>query len=153
MSFIIRRATDGDAAAIADLFLAARAEMTYLPRLHEDEETRAFIAGMVKHDAVLVAERDGRIAGFAALAHDGERGWLHHLYVDPLQHNAGAGSALLAQAKEDLPGGFSLWTFQANLGARRFYERHGLTAARLTDGAENEEKLPDILFEWRPEAH
>ncbi|MCF8469656.1 MAG: hypothetical protein K9G30_02600 [Parvibaculum sp.] len=47
-----------------------------------------------------------------------------------------------------MPQGFSLWTFQANLGARRFYERHGLNEARRTGGTENEEKLPDILYEW-----
>ncbi len=65
-------------------------------------------------------------------------------------HNAGAGSLLLAKAKAELPRGFSLWTFQANLGARRFYERHGLAEARRTNGAANEEGLPDILYEWRP---
>jgi hypothetical protein len=65
-------------------------------------------------------------------------------------HNAGAGSLLLAKAKAELPQGFSLWTFQANLGARRFYERHGLTETRRTRGADNEECLPDILYEWRP---
>jgi hypothetical protein len=64
-------------------------------------------------------------------------------------HNAGAGSLLLAKAKQVRPQGFSLWTFQANLGARRFYERHGLSEARRTDGAQNEENLPDILYEWR----
>lgn len=67
----------------------------------------------------------------------------------PPAHNAGAGSLLLAKAKAEPPRGFSLWTFQANLGARRFYERHGLTETRRTDGG-NEENLPGILYEWRP---
>jgi hypothetical protein len=48
-----------------------------------------------------------------------------------------------------MPQGFSLWTFQANLGARRFYERHGCRQVRRTDG-DNEENLPDILYEYRP---
>lgn len=45
-------------------------------------------------------------------------------------HNAGAGTLLLAKAKEEMPQGFSLWTFQANLGARRFYKRHGCREIR-----------------------
>ena len=49
-----------------------------------------------------------------------------------------------------MPGGFRLWVFQANAGARRFYERHGLRVVRLTDGAANEEKTPDALYEWLP---
>lgn len=141
----IRRARHDDWPELAAIFLAARATMTYLPALHTDDETRAFIKSVVETQDVRVAEAQGRPIGFAAL----EPGWLHHLYVAPPSHNAGAGSFLLAKAKAELPQGFSLWTFQANLGARRFYERHGLTEARRTDG-ENEENLPDILYEWRP---
>lgn len=143
----IQRASEDDWQEIAETFLAARRTMTYLNAgLHSDAETRLFIRRMVKRSEVWVAARDGEILGFAAL----EPGWLHHLYVRPSAHNAGAGSLLLAKAKEEMPRGFSLWTFQANLGARRFYERHGLTETRRTRGTDNEEGLPDILYEWRP---
>lgn len=57
--------------------------------------------------------------------------------------------ALLECVKTQRPRGFSLWTFQANAGARRFYERHGLMLAKLGDGSDNEEKLPDALHVWR----
>lgn len=144
----IRRAHDDDWPELAVIFLAARTSMTYVPKLHSDDETRSFIKSVVETQAVWLAEAQGRPIGFAAL--DGQDGgWLHHLYVAPPAHNAGAGSLLLAKAKAELPQGFSLWTFQANLGARRFYERHGLTETRRTDGG-NEENLPDILYEWRP---
>ena len=147
----IRRASKDDWQEIAEIFLAARAGMTYLNAgLHSDAETRLFIRRMVKRSEVWLAESDGEILGFAALAREADGGWLHHLYVGPASHNAGAGSLLLAKAKAELPQGFSLWTFQANLGARRFYERHGLTEARRTRGTDNEEGLPDILYEWRP---
>ena len=62
----------------------------------------------------------------------------------------GIGSALLERAKARMPGGFRLWVFQANTGARRFYERNGLRVVRLTDGSENEEETPDALYEWLP---
>lgn len=144
----IRRALHDDRPELAAIFIAARATMTCLPALHTDDETRAFIKSVVEMQSVWVAEAQGRPVGFAAFDRQ-DGGWLHHLYVAPPSHNAGAGSLLLAKAKAELPQGFSLWTFQANLGARRFYERHGLTEARRTDG-DNEENLPDILYEWRP---
>lgn len=67
----------------------------------------------------------------------------------PAAHNAAAGSFPLTKARAELPQGFSLWTFQANLGARRFYERHGCRETRRSDGG-NEENLPGILYEYRP---
>jgi ribosomal protein S18 acetylase RimI-like enzyme len=50
------------------------------------------------------------------------------------------------------PDGLQLWVFQKNVGARRFYERHGFRLVELTDGAGNEENEPDARYEWRPPA-
>jgi hypothetical protein len=43
----------------------------------------------------------------------------------------------------------AFWTFESNVRAQRFYERQGFVAARRTDGRDNEEGAPDILFVWR----
>ncbi len=144
MATSIRRSTPADALPAADVFLAARATMTYLPKLHSDDETRAFIAGVVAQKETWVAERDGKIVGFAVV--DG--GWLEHLYVHPSRFDSDTGSRLFAQITERHPQGFELWVFQQNAGARRFYERHGCALEKLTDGADNEEKLPDALYVW-----
>jgi ribosomal protein S18 acetylase RimI-like enzyme len=32
--------------------------------------------------------------------------------------------------------------------AQRFYERHGFVETRRTDGRDNEEGTPDILYVW-----
>lgn len=140
----IRRATPADAQAAADVFLAARATMTYLPHLHTDDETRGFIAGLVGTKETWVAERDGKVVGFAVV--DG--GWLEHLYVHPSRFNHGTGTKLFHQVTAKHPQGFQFWAFQQNIGARRFYERQGCALVRLTDGADNEEKLPDVLYVW-----
>jgi ribosomal protein S18 acetylase RimI-like enzyme len=66
-----------------------------------------------------------------------------------LRKNRGIGAALLDHAKALRPEGLELWAFQKNVGARRFYERHGFRLVRLTDGAENMEREPDALYEWR----
>ena len=87
------------------------------------------------------------IVGFLAL---GDEDILEHLYVHPDSQGRGVGGALLERAKERKPDGFSLWVFQQNLQARRFYERHGLSLMERTEGAGNEERMPDARYEWRP---
>jgi hypothetical protein len=54
------------------------------------------------------------------------------------------------KTKERRPAGFTLWVFQQNERARRFYEARGLTLVKLTDGSGNEERTPDALYEWLP---
>jgi hypothetical protein len=55
------------------------------------------------------------------------------------------------RAREDeRPHGLALYTFQVNGRARRFYERHGFAATWFGDGSANEERQPDVRYEWRP---
>jgi len=137
-----------DADALARVFIASFGTLTFLPRLHTDDEHRAFISNMLSSEKeVVVAEQEGRAVGFVAMA---ERNFVEHLYVDPGRLGKGIGSALLEDAKRRMPAGFRLWVFQQNERARRFYENRGLTVVELTDGSGNEEKTPDALYEWRP---
>jgi len=137
---IVRRATLADAEDTARVFTASFASMRFVPKMHTGDEDCAF----VRHKDVWVAEHGGRILGLACW-HDG---WLEQLYVDPAHHNSGVGTALLTRVMKEHAEGFQLWTFQANAGARRFYERHGLVAAEFTDGAHNEENTPDVRYAW-----
>jgi ribosomal protein S18 acetylase RimI-like enzyme len=141
----IRRARPPDTDAIARLYQRSFATLTFLPVLHSLEEHRVFFGRLVAEEEVWVAESDGVIAAFLVL---GEQ-TLDHLHVEPERTGAGIGTALLGHAKARRPAGFTLWTFQANDGARRFYERHGLEAVLLTDGEHNEERCPDMLYRWR----
>ena len=144
---MIRRARPEDAEAIADVFAASLESLAFLPHLHTVEEHRRFITEVVPLDhEIWVAEEDGRVVGLAALG----ASTLGHLYVHPDAHGRGIGTALLDKAKELRPDGFTLWTFPQNERACRFYERHGLRAIRFTDGSGNEEKLPDVQYEWLP---
>jgi GNAT superfamily N-acetyltransferase len=61
----------------------------------------------------------------------------------------GIGTQLLELARSQLPPPIRLYTFQCNERARRFYERHGFKLMSFSDGSRNEEKCPDILYEWR----
>jgi len=73
---------------------------------------------------------------------------IDQLYVHPKWQNGGIGQRLLQLAKERRPRLIQLHTFQANLGARRFYERHRFKPIDFTDGTNNEEHQPDVLYEW-----
>jgi GNAT superfamily N-acetyltransferase len=92
----------------------------------------------------LVAESDGGAVAYAWL----RDGFLGALYVHPSYQRRGIGGQLLSAVKQRADGGFDLWVFEANTGAIRFYERHGATSVRTTDGSGNEERLPDRLMRF-----
>jgi ribosomal protein S18 acetylase RimI-like enzyme len=74
-------------------------------------------------------------------------GWIDQLYMLPNSHRRGVGTKLL-QIPQNSFDQLQLWTFQRNVGARRFYEARGFTLVQETDGARNEEKEPDALYRW-----
>ncbi len=141
-----RRARPDEAPAIADVWLRSRrASFPAIPAaVHSDEDVRGWVRDVVLPDReVWVADADGAVIALLVLEGD----WVDQLYVDPAWTGRGIGSGLLAVAKQQRPGGLKLWTFQANSGARRFYERHGFVATDTTDG-DNEEGAPDVRYEW-----
>jgi GNAT superfamily N-acetyltransferase len=143
---VIRRATPDDVPAIAALFGRSFGTLRFLPKLHTPEEDRAHLARVVAEQDVWVAEEDGRLAGFIAL--DGDVGTF--FYVDPLAQKRGVGSALFEHVQRERPQGFTFWVFQANARARQFYEKRGCLPVEFTDGSGNEEKEPDVRYEWKP---
>lgn len=151
---MLRRATLEDVDALAAILRAAmRGAMPWLPDLHTPEDDRRFLREIVlPNEEVWVVEREGPIVGFAALGSREGVDFLQHIYVSPEHQSRGVGTELINRAKKRRPTGFRLWVFQKNEGARRFYERHGLRLVELTDGSGNEEKEPDALYEWRPNA-
>ena len=143
----LRRGEAGDADELGRIKHACYSRMTYLPPIPTLDEYRRHVReDLLPAQEVWVAEEDGRAVGWWSMT-DGS---LEHIYVDPELQNRGTGSVMLAKVMELMPDGFSLWTFQKNEGARRFYERHGFRAVELTDGSGNMEREPDVRYEWRP---
>jgi GNAT superfamily N-acetyltransferase len=143
---MIRRAGPEDADAIARLYERSFALLDFLPVLHTLDEHRNWFAGLIERDEVWLYEEDGAILGFSALSAEE----LDDLYLEPSAIGRGVGSALFQHATERRPEGFRFWVFQQNERARRFYEAHGCRAVELTDGSHNEEKVPDVRYEWLP---
>ncbi|MER5306545.1 GNAT family N-acetyltransferase [Streptomyces sp. NPDC002773] len=147
---IVRRAVDSDAGAVADVWLRSyTAALPDVRRAHTDEEVRSWFRYVVVPGLeTWVATVEDSVVAMMVL--DEEE--LDQLYIDPPWRGHGIGDRLVELAKQRRAAGLSLWTFQANAPARRFYERHGFTATEHTDGHRNEEREPDVRYEWRPAA-
>ncbi|MFD9883725.1 GNAT family N-acetyltransferase [Streptomyces alboflavus] len=159
----LRPATEADARAVADVYLRSYdAALPTVRRAHSDDEVRDFFRYVVVgRGGTWVAEAAGEVVGMMVLeapepspAPAPEQGPaptdLSQLYLAPEWRGRGIGDRFVALAKEQAPTGLCLHTFQVNEPAHRFYERHGFTADAWTDGADNEEREPDVRYVWRP---
>ncbi|NYE06941.1 ribosomal protein S18 acetylase RimI-like enzyme [Bacillus niacini] len=98
------------------------------------------LAKQYQVDLVLM---DEMIVGMIAY----NEGEISQLYIHIDFQGNGIGQTLLARAKEQSAGRLILYTFEVNKKAQRFYEKHGFII--IGRGYENEEDLPDILYEWK----
>ncbi|MFJ7973372.1 GNAT family N-acetyltransferase [Psychrobacillus sp. NPDC096389] len=71
---------------------------------------------------------------------------ISQLYIHLEYQGIGIGQTLLDKAKAQSSGKLTLYTFEINEKAQRFYEKHGFEI--ISRGHENEENLPDIQYEW-----
>jgi GNAT superfamily N-acetyltransferase len=143
---VLRPARPDEGVALADLWLRSRHASVPAnpPPVHDDNDVRRWFAAVVMPTReVWVGEVEGTVVALMVM----EDHWIDQLHVDPDYTSQGWGSQLVALAKQLRPGGLELWTFQSNIGARRFYERHGFEAVEMTDGA-NEEAAPDVRYRW-----
>ncbi|MEV7994040.1 GNAT family N-acetyltransferase [Streptomyces sp. NPDC086077] len=144
----LRRAVAADAGAAADVWLRSfAAALPTVVRPRSDDEVRDYFRDVVVPlRETWVAETTQGLIGVMVL-HGDE---LSQLYLDPDWRGRGVGDRLLDLARQRRPHGMTLWTFQVNTPAHRFYERHGFVAVERTDGSGNEEGEPDVRYEWRP---
>lgn len=118
--------------------------LPWLAGLHTPAEDRSFYREHVFVEcSVWGAFNADALVGIMAFRPD----WIDQFYVLPQTQRTGVGSALLGVAKAQATS-LSLWTFQRNAAARRFYEKHGFVAVMETDGSGNEEREPDVLYRW-----
>lgn len=140
----LRPSREDDEDQVADVYLAARRAAPMPAPVHTEAAIRSWVSGRLQADEVWVAERDGRVVGYARATGP----WLDDLYVHPDQAGRGVGSALLDLVKAHHPDGFCLWVFETNQPAREFYARRGLVPLERTDGSGNEEQAPDVRMAW-----
>lgn len=139
-----------DADRLGDIWIAAFADgVPGVTPAHTPDEIRDHMGHVLPTRAevtVAATDHDDCAVAFLALHDD----WLEHLYVDPPWIGRGIGHELVTLAQARRPAGLQLWAFEVNTRAQRFYEAHGFVAVERTDGAANEERAPDVRYEWRP---
>lgn len=146
---MLRSARHEDAAAVASVIVTSRREFVgFAPLVHTEAEVLEWVGSvLIPSGTVVVWEQGPRIVGVLSTSITDGVGWVDQLYLSPGYTGQGLGSSLLRHAHSLLPRPIRLYTFQANAGARRFYERHGYQPIAFTSGSENEEHCPDVLYE------
>ena len=136
------RSTDaGKVGAILSEFIDTT---PWMPRIHTRAEDVGFAGHMIDKGWVTVCESGGQVSGFVACENED----IQALYITANARRSGIGSALIALLKGQ-SARLSLWTFQANTDAQAFYARLGFETVEETDGAGNDEGLPDMRMEWK----
>lgn len=142
---MIRAAIPADAPQIAAILGAWNRDTIWMPKLHTPAEDLAFAQHLIANRLTRILERS-EISGF--LARDGQE--IEALYLSSAARGQGLGRLLLEEAKATCTE-LALYTFQANLPARRFYAREGFTEIARSDGQDNAEGLPDLRLCWQKE--
>jgi ribosomal protein S18 acetylase RimI-like enzyme len=143
-----RLATVADAAAIAALHVASWRSAyrgavpgDYLDAIDVADHTAQWAARLSAKPTVFVAETGGELVGFCAVGPSFDEDadtttWLiANLHVRPDVRSQGVGGRLfddaIAEARRAGATLVTLWVLEANEGARRFYERRGMTVDGL----------------------
>ena len=175
---IIRRATAEDAPALAELgattFIESFGQL-YVPRdlqafIEESHSVAAYAKALANPDyALWIAERQGedgtlRAIGYAqagpcGLPHEDVKpgdGELKRLYLLKGEQNGGGGRALFEQAlawlERDGPRALWISVWSENLGAQRFYGRHGFEFAGEYEFIVGEQRDREFMFRRLPHA-
>lgn len=111
----VRRAELDDAGAIGAIYDAAIADgtATFATGPHTPEERRGWLAGRAATAPVFVADRDGEVLGWSAIAPFSHRSWYsgvgeYTVYVAGAARSRGIGGMLLARLIVDAPA-FGYW--------------------------------------------
>ncbi len=144
----IRPVRDGDETALTELWRAAGLLVPWNDPLADIALCRR------SADAeLLVGEIDGGIVASIMVGHDGHRGWLYYLAVDPARQGGGYGRTMTAAAEtwlaeRGLPK-VMLIVRESNAAVRAFYETLGyvteprILMSRRLDGRPGEPGIHD----------
>lgn len=146
MMLTIDAARPDDAASLGAILSDWIDETAWMPRLRSRKQDRDFVADLIHSGGVLVV-REGEVSVGFLFERDCHVG---ALYVAPTARRRGVGKRLLDSVKKGCDH-LDLWTFEANEGARRFYQREGFETVERTEG-DNDEGLPDIRMLWQRES-
>lgn len=107
-----------------------------------EDQTNYFLTTVLPDNAVRIVLRGADVVAFVAASTES----IAQLYVHVDYQGIGIGSKLLQWAKDRSDGRLSLYTFDRNERAKRFYENRGFKI--VARGFEETWQLADIRYEW-----
>ena len=132
MSFPSARSVrDSDVAALAALW-----ESCELTRPWNDPTTDIAFARKGPNSDILVVEEGGKITASVMVGHDGHRGWVYYVAVEPALQRGGLGRHMMDEAEHWLRTK-GIWKMHlmvrpTNPAAHAFYEKLGFTKNPIT---------------------
>lgn len=111
---------------------------------HSIEEDRNFFKKNIIPNSKIFILKKNIILGFISM----KANHIDHLYIKSSEFGKGYGTLLLNYVKE-LYNVLSLWVFQKNQKAVKFYLSNDFIISKETNGRGNDENLPDYYMEWR----
>ncbi len=118
----IRPIADTDLAAVEALWRACELVVSYNPPAHDI----AFCRASPNSELFVAIDAGGVVVASAMAGHDGHRGWLYYVAVDPAMRGADLGRDMVAHAEGWLKSlgvrKVNLMIRETNLAVRAFYE-------------------------------
>ncbi len=122
---------DADVAALVSLW-----ERCGLTRPWNDPTSDIALARLSPSSTILLGREDDRIVASAMVGHDGHRGWVYYVAVDPDRRRRGLGRAIMNAAEDWLRqrgiAKLQLLVRRENTKAGAFYETLGYDEAKVT---------------------
>jgi ribosomal protein S18 acetylase RimI-like enzyme len=113
------------------------------PDTHPFDEHVNFLNNiLIKDSKVYLALENDKVIGIIAF----NESEINQLYIHNDYQGKGLGKRFLELAKTNSKGRLTLYTFEVNRKAQRFYESNGFEI--IGRGYENMENLEDIKYEW-----
>ncbi|WP_432664323.1 GNAT family N-acetyltransferase [Wukongibacter baidiensis] len=113
--------------------------------MHSFEDHVYFLNHILNKDNKIYIAIDvynNKVAGILAF----NENEINQLYINNDYQGKGLGKRFLEIAKNNSKGRLTLYTFEVNEKAQRFYENNGFKI--IGRGNDNEENLNDIKYEW-----
>jgi ribosomal protein S18 acetylase RimI-like enzyme len=137
-----------EAEVVAVWHRSGMAVYTFIParRVFTLEQASRVFENIIRpHCDIWVATLDERVVAYLAM----KVTYIDRLYVDPGAWHKGWGTQLVNFAKQVSPSGLEVHTHQANVAARKLYERHGFRAVKF-GLSPAPESVPDVECHWSP---
>jgi len=144
MEYEFRKGLASDGMACARILHAWGAETPWMVPFYDLEPLAEFWAELLTKDFGYVAHDQGRVVGFCSREDDNVSG----LFILKEARGCGVGKRLLDLAKADRDW-ITVWAYEANTGARKFYHREGLVEIkRELEEFDDGNSLMDVEHRW-----